>query len=314
MELAKRHVTGPSGRMIRSISIKNFRCFESLDIAKCGRVNVVVGDNGSGKTALLEAIFLALGVVTELPLRYRQQRGLEGTFSGSSHAIEESIFGDLFFNRDWSDSIYIELAGTGEDNRSLRISRGSGEALLPLGTTQPKRAMATLPFVFTWRSATGHEYPLSPFFLNNNIQFPSTGEDLPSFFYFAANQPSNSTEAATLFSRLSRTYSDAAFKKIISQEFSLIRDISIEISGGAPVLHASVPGVREKLPVPAVSGAINRLLSILLSMAARPGGAILVDEMDNGVYYSHQKEVWSAVLSFAKEYDFQAFTTTHSPH
>jgi AAA15 family ATPase/GTPase len=82
------------GAMIRSIEIERFRGFESLSIPKCGRVNVIVGDNGSGKTALLEAIFLALGVSTELPLRFRQQRGLEGLFSGSTHSIEEAIYGD----------------------------------------------------------------------------------------------------------------------------------------------------------------------------------------------------------------------------
>ncbi len=47
--------------MIRSIDIKNFRCYEHLHVNGCKRVNVIVGDNGSGKTALLEAMFMALG-------------------------------------------------------------------------------------------------------------------------------------------------------------------------------------------------------------------------------------------------------------
>jgi AAA15 family ATPase/GTPase len=46
--------------MIHSIDIRNFRCFERLEIGNCRRINLLVGDNGSGKTALLEAIFLAL--------------------------------------------------------------------------------------------------------------------------------------------------------------------------------------------------------------------------------------------------------------
>ena len=40
-------------QMIRSIDIKNFRCFQRLEIKDCARLNVVVGDNGAGKTALL---------------------------------------------------------------------------------------------------------------------------------------------------------------------------------------------------------------------------------------------------------------------
>ena len=41
---------------IRSLSIENYRCFEKLTIDDMTRVNVVVGKNNAGKTALLEAI------------------------------------------------------------------------------------------------------------------------------------------------------------------------------------------------------------------------------------------------------------------
>src|SRR5208337_2555972 len=45
-------------RMIRSIDIENFRCFEKLTLGDLTRVNVVTGSNASGKSALLEAIYL----------------------------------------------------------------------------------------------------------------------------------------------------------------------------------------------------------------------------------------------------------------
>ena len=40
--------------MIRSLHIENFKCFRRLDV-ELGRFNVLVGPNGSGKTALLQA-------------------------------------------------------------------------------------------------------------------------------------------------------------------------------------------------------------------------------------------------------------------
>ncbi|MFZ0862026.1 MAG: AAA family ATPase, partial [Candidatus Sulfotelmatobacter sp.] len=39
--------------MIESLTIENFRCFEKTTISDLRRVNVVVGNNGAGKTALL---------------------------------------------------------------------------------------------------------------------------------------------------------------------------------------------------------------------------------------------------------------------
>ena len=47
--------------MIKSLHAENFRCFKELDLSGLQRVNVVVGKNATGKTALLEAIRLALG-------------------------------------------------------------------------------------------------------------------------------------------------------------------------------------------------------------------------------------------------------------
>jgi recombinational DNA repair ATPase RecF len=82
-------------QMIRTVDIRNFRCFEHLRIEGCQRVNVIVGDNAAGKTSLLEAMFMALGVNPELGLRYRQQRGLDSSFSGAPVKIEEALCGQL---------------------------------------------------------------------------------------------------------------------------------------------------------------------------------------------------------------------------
>ena len=64
--------TSTGGLMIKEIDIRNYKCFEHLKIQDCRRVNVIVGDNGSGKTALLEAMFMALGSTSEMVLRFRQ--------------------------------------------------------------------------------------------------------------------------------------------------------------------------------------------------------------------------------------------------
>lgn len=48
---------------LNKITIKNFRCFENLTIGFEEDVNVIVGINGAGKTALLDAIRLALEMV-----------------------------------------------------------------------------------------------------------------------------------------------------------------------------------------------------------------------------------------------------------
>ena len=44
--------------MYKSFRVKNFRCFKDLQINDLGRVNLIAGKNNTGKTALLEAMYI----------------------------------------------------------------------------------------------------------------------------------------------------------------------------------------------------------------------------------------------------------------
>ncbi len=44
--------------MLKSIRIKNYRSFKDCSISDFGRINIFAGMNNSGKTTLLEALFL----------------------------------------------------------------------------------------------------------------------------------------------------------------------------------------------------------------------------------------------------------------
>lgn len=64
--------------LLDSLEIKGYRCFEHLTIEKLGRVNLIVGKNNVGKTALLEA------------LRIYFQQGKISLFKDISYARDES--------------------------------------------------------------------------------------------------------------------------------------------------------------------------------------------------------------------------------
>src|SRR5262249_530418 len=68
----------------------------------------------------------------------------------------------------------------------------------------------------------------------------------------------------------------------------------------------------DKLPLPNVSNGINRIVGILLGIASRSKSVVLVDEMENGVYYKHHATLWQALLHFTRSYETQLFLSTHS--
>lgn len=48
---------------LQNLTLKNFRCFESIDIPFHQNLSVIVGTNGSGKTTILEGAAIALGTL-----------------------------------------------------------------------------------------------------------------------------------------------------------------------------------------------------------------------------------------------------------
>src|ERR1019366_5101728 len=108
--------------MIDSLKIKNFRCFRELFVEDFGTINVVVGDNGSGKTALLEAIFLSQAGTPEAAIRTRAQRGLGQQFTPPrSRDSYHTIWRDLFYQFRENLQIEISVTGTPENKWSLKI-------------------------------------------------------------------------------------------------------------------------------------------------------------------------------------------------
>lgn len=50
---------------LERLTLKNYRCFENTEIRFSERMSVIVGDNGSGKTAILEAAAIAAGTLVQ---------------------------------------------------------------------------------------------------------------------------------------------------------------------------------------------------------------------------------------------------------
>lgn len=296
-------------QMIRSIDVRNFRCYRHLSISNCKRLNVIVGDNGTGKTALLESIFLPLASSSDIGLRLRQQRGLDGHFNSTPHKISEAIWGDFFHDGDTTRTISLILAGEGIESRSLKIARGGNEALA-LGLDTPP--VISSQFSLTWRDSLGTERTVTPSVGSDGYKMPDTGERVDVGFFFPANQLIGSLENATRFSDLSKSNRSNDFISIFKNEYPWIGNISIEIHGGGPVLFAEMKGTKKKIPVPNISSGINRSMAIMLAIASSPKSVVLVDEIENGIHHAHLVTMWRSLISFLRKFDCQMFVSTHS--
>jgi hypothetical protein len=80
---------------------------------------------------------------------------------------------------------------------------------------------------------------------------------------------------------------------------------------GEPVIHGDI-GLPRMIPMPLMGEGVRRVLSIVLAIANAPGGVVLMDEIENGLHYSVQKDVWKAIAHAARQANAQIFATTHS--
>jgi Fe-S cluster assembly ATPase SufC len=308
--------------MVDSFTIRNFRSFKDVTVDDCRRINVLVGDNGSGKTALLEAIFLAAGVSPELVLRTRGWRGAtnQAHIQGTPEDIHESLWSDLFYKFQTSKPALVRLEGKAEENRSVTVTlnkRGQVRVVAP-DRKKPLRGPRVVPvgpnkpIAFRWSIRSFGDFSIEPTFVDGKLIFADAPAEPVRAAFFAANQTASQTESANRFSTLSQSFHEQEFIEKFSLIYPTIRHLSLEMSVGIPMIYASVDGLPRKIPLSLASGGMNKLVSILLAITSQPNGFVLIDELENGFYYKHMGVIWQSLLDYARQYDCQLFVSTHS--
>uniref|UniRef100_A0A8C1KSR4 Structural maintenance of chromosomes protein 6 n=1 Tax=Cyprinus carpio TaxID=7962 RepID=A0A8C1KSR4_CYPCA len=122
------HVTGEVG-IIESISLKNFMCHSLLGPFKFGpNVNFVVGNNGSGKSAVLTALIVALGGKANTTNRGSSLKVFvkEGESSADVSITLRNRGHDAYKPEVFGQSINIDLRISSEGTRTYKLKSKTG--------------------------------------------------------------------------------------------------------------------------------------------------------------------------------------------
>ncbi|MBC6418436.1 MAG: ATP-binding protein [Prochloron sp. SP5CPC1] len=97
--------------------------------------------------------------------------------------------------------------------------------------------------------------------------------------------------------------------QIIEPKVLRIRFLNSE---GQKMIRVRLQGENRFLPLNSMGEGINRLLGLALGAVVAENGVLLVDEIDTGLHYEVQTDMWRLIIKTAQELNIQVFATTHS--
>lgn len=328
--------------MLNNLHIKNFRMLEDLEIAKLGRVNLIVGKNNSGKSTVLEALQIYAGnakhgVLEDIAITRGEKYDIKPNELGNSKATLP--FQHYFTGRQFpdTDNTKIEIGSLSEKltiehvfqkktetqgiGQNVNFTYNDGQNIHFIAFEKiPKSEPKTLPpsdVIFQAFEIQKNGKPRQPIYLDFSTTLQS------AYFSFQdyddkpcgviPTQLLSQKELAFEWGRID----DIGDEEIVKQALQIITPDyeSLKInhnSDGQPDINVKLSSFPKYVPLKSLGDGMLRILQLSLKLVSAKGGFLLIDEFENGLHYSTQEKIWTLLFQMAAKLDIQVFATTHS--
>lgn len=311
--------------MIKDFRISNFRQFDELNINTISRINLFVGKNSAGKSALLEALLLFFSQMSDkyLPgIHISRQETWDQRGGG-----EQSPLRHLFAQH--------KLPGIGEPG--FQLSSSNDPRSFEVRTAAYTRDDETVGPVYKLVEAANIEEAdpdLYETFLvlakpDHNRRLARTNSSIndlrrrslharrmegrDSCFYIPTRGLEDSG-TAFLWDSISLTDSEAEVIKGLQLIEPRVEGVAFvaseERDGRIPLVK--ILGNSEPFPLKSLGDGMSRIFQIVLSLVNAKDSILLIDEFETGLHWGVQEEVWGLVFQLSEKLNVQVFATTHS--
>jgi AAA15 family ATPase/GTPase len=265
--------------MLTNVHLKNFRGFKDTTVGPLKRINLIVGQNNTGKTGFLEALLLLL---TDPP---KNAGGLPQMFRSWSGDWNE-FWKWISHNKDAKNAVEIRAKFSDMPEFGVWLKAGGGS---------PQGAM----------HHTDHSFgDLKLWILGQR----ETALLKPSVF---STHPTNPRQDAIDYNRVVLRRKKSQVESLLKKVEPRLQAVETLQTGNEPLLYADV-GLSEMIPVTQLGQGFSRLLDIYSEIVAAEAKVLLIDEIENGLHHSVLSTIWRGLFNAAKDVDVQIFATTHS--
>ncbi len=313
--------------MLRDLSIHNYRCFQDFHIDDLARVNLIVGMNNSGKTSLLEAVYLLadqsnphrlldlLDIRGEIaPLGDRnsvsQNYQISHIFPEHKLNFEQNIL--IQSHKDKPISVQIQLAPITQSSQIVEdVSEINDQAfelifeLILIDEDEVDLKMKAPLFQdgsFERRSFKSTKPSKQP--LNSSIQ---------GCEFLLATRDIGFDYLAKLWDKITLTPKEESLVKalqILEPDVERMSFTSSQTTNSGILLK--LRGRPHPIPLGSMGEGMRRILALSMTAVTAENNVLLVDEIETGLHYEKQTDMWRLVLQMAKQLNIQVFATTHS--
>jgi AAA15 family ATPase/GTPase len=305
--------------LLDSLEIKGYRCFEHLTIEKLGRVNLIVGKNNVGKTALLEALWIYSNncenyILDEIVFN-RNEVNNSDRMSHNARREYQDAYRNFFYNRpivSYKDkpvnktSFIIGNCGQDLNALSSHFQTKLGDKNFESAWNEAGAVVRAGKLLYVdYSFESGYGMPstkietLEKSF--NNLFLKSKGMEVENFLPF--------------WEKAEKELLD----EFVNESLNIVEDkiVDIRFSGDFNNPQIRIPTVRlknakERVPLRSLGEGMERMLGIALALVNCKDGMLLIDEVEIGFHYSVLPDVWKLIFKTAKDLNVQVFATTHS--
>lgn len=332
--------------LIEVLTISNFRALETFAVQGLGRVNLLTGKNNSGKSTVLEAIRILASAGSPMVLFdiLDSREELASPTKGNSPESGSSIcnlfngFPDLFSN---NDAFEITAKGTIPAAYSLvQMRLGLADRIVDqqsqiiryeqistdLFGSLPKDGFRDSEAVPVVEITTKTKKSVRP--VSRIIDLPRAipVSEVPTFPCVHLNPSStrSSEQTTALWDAIALTdVEDEVVRalQIVAPEITAVSMIGDDVRADSRFSRRSRLGriaiaksVRYRTPVPlkTFGDGVSRIFGVILSLCNARDGILLIDEIENGIHYNAQPDLWKTIFRLARTLNVQVFATTHS--
>ena len=319
---------------LSDLYIRGFRGLDKLEVPKLGRVTLLTGKNGVGKSTILDGVrmWAERGSPASIHSVLSRHDELVASIGEKDEPFTDVDVSALFFGRHIDIGSKLTIGSTSSDHILALTVDELGEERQQ-SYVRYRYDTATQGSAILASHFAGARRPLPWVLLNNGDIVKIDGHNPPSNWKIGVVPTEEDDTPCTLIGPGlpdDRLMNDFWFKVALTEDEDKVVDalrmvVGEEVERVALIGHeigsrpserrrfvTRIRGFNGRVPLKSYGDGALRVLSVALALANSRDGFLLLDEAENGIHYSIQSDFWRLIFCAAHDLNVQVIATTHS--